>query len=94
MECKASRKEILRMKIKHRAHRQNNGGVATETEPRVTDGQEHAEAMETASSAIGESEIAALAYHYWQERECPEGCPEEDWLRAERELTSMPGRIS
>ena len=71
------------MKIKHRAHRQNNGGVATETEPRVTDGQEHAEAMETASSAIGESEIAALAYHYW-----------EDWLRAERELTSMPGRIS
>jgi hypothetical protein len=33
-------------------------------------------------------EIAALAYHYWQARGCPEGSPEEDWLRAVRELES------
>jgi hypothetical protein len=31
-------------------------------------------------------EVAARAYHCWQERGCPEGSPEEDWHRAEREL--------
>jgi len=33
-----------------------------------------------------DSEIAALAYTYWAERGCQGGSPEEDWLRAEREL--------
>jgi hypothetical protein len=27
--------------------------------------------------------IARVAYSYWQERGCPEGSPEQDWLRAE-----------
>ena len=31
-------------------------------------------------------EIAALAYSYWESRGCQGGCPEEDWVRAEREL--------
>lgn len=31
-------------------------------------------------------EIAARAYRCWHERGCPEGSPEEDWDRAEREL--------
>lgn len=31
-------------------------------------------------------EIAARAYRCWHERGCPEGSPEEDWHRAEREL--------
>jgi Protein of unknown function (DUF2934) len=35
---------------------------------------------------IGSQEIAALAYQYWQARGCPDGSPEEDWFRAEREL--------
>jgi hypothetical protein len=70
------------MKIKHRLHRQHNGGSATEAAPQETNGHD----VETAGSAIGESEIAALAYHYWQERGRPDGCPEEDWLRAERDL--------
>jgi Protein of unknown function (DUF2934) len=30
--------------------------------------------------------IAQLAYSYWQARGCPEGSPEEDWLRAEADL--------
>jgi hypothetical protein len=30
--------------------------------------------------------ISALAYALWQERGCPEGSPEVDWLRAEEEL--------
>lgn len=32
------------------------------------------------------NEIAALAYTYWVERGRQGGSPEEDWLRAEREL--------
>lgn len=31
-------------------------------------------------------EIATLAEKYWAERGRPQGSPEEDWLRAEREL--------
>ena len=31
-------------------------------------------------------QIAALAYQFWQDRGCPEGTPDEDWFRAEREL--------
>jgi len=30
--------------------------------------------------------IAQLAYSFWQQRGCPHGSPEEDWLRAEREI--------
>ena len=33
-------------------------------------------------------QIAALAYALWQARGCPEGSPDEDWLRAEQELTT------
>jgi hypothetical protein len=35
-----------------------------------------------------EREIAALAHKLWQARGCPEGSPEEDWLRAVEELRS------
>jgi hypothetical protein len=31
-------------------------------------------------------EIAALAYSYWVQRGYANGCPEQDWLRAETEL--------
>ena len=33
-----------------------------------------------------EDQIASLAYLYWAERGYVGGTPEEDWLRAEREL--------
>ncbi|MDE3167726.1 MAG: DUF2934 domain-containing protein [Acidobacteriota bacterium] len=36
-------------------------------------------------------DIAALAYRFWQERGCPVGSPEVDWLRAERQLKSLRG---
>jgi Protein of unknown function (DUF2934) len=32
------------------------------------------------------NDIAVLAYSYWLERGQPYGSPDEDWLRAEREL--------
>jgi hypothetical protein len=45
---------------------------------------------ESALAEIFESEkrqrIAALAYEFWQARGCPDGTPDEDWLRAEREI--------
>lgn len=28
-------------------------------------------------------DIARLAHRLWEERGCPEGSPDEDWLRAE-----------
>ena len=33
-------------------------------------------------------QIAVLAYSYWEARGCQGGSPDEDWLRAERELRS------
>lgn len=33
-----------------------------------------------------QEQVAILAYHLWQERGCPEGSPEIDWLEAEQEL--------
>jgi hypothetical protein len=40
------------------------------------------------SSEPSQEEIARLAYTYWEARGQQGGCPEEDWLRAERELRS------
>jgi hypothetical protein len=34
-------------------------------------------------------EIVRLAEKFWMERGRPEGSPEQDWLRAERELMVM-----
>jgi hypothetical protein len=36
-------------------------------------------------------QITALAYALWQERGCPEGSPEEDWFRPEKELRAYLG---
>jgi hypothetical protein len=33
-----------------------------------------------------DADIATLAYALWQQRGCPEGSPEEDWVQAERQL--------
>ncbi len=30
--------------------------------------------------------IAALAYFYWQQRGCPDGSPDDDWLLAEQHI--------
>jgi hypothetical protein len=36
-----------------------------------------------------EQASAILAYHFWQERGCPIGSPEEDWFRAEQALNAI-----
>ena len=43
----------------------------------------------TTASAPTREEIALLAERYWMERGRPEGTPEMDWSRAERELSGV-----
>ena len=38
--------------------------------------------------------IARLAYSYWEARGYQGGSPEEDWLRAERELSSCQDKVA
>lgn len=40
-------------------------------------------------AALDQEEIARLAHSYWEARGCQGGSPEDDWLRAERELKAM-----
>ena len=42
-----------------------------------------------AADSPSHDEIAALAYSYWETRGFQGGSPEEDWLRAERELNDQ-----
>jgi len=45
------------------------------------------ESLENAPpSAPDHDQIALLAYLHWQNRGCPAGTPEQDWLKAESEL--------
>jgi len=39
-------------------------------------------------------EIARLAYSYWKARGCPDGSPEEDWLRAESDLQALASGLA
>jgi hypothetical protein len=48
------------------------------------------ESETAAPRTAAHEEIARLAYAYWEARRGEGGSPEEDWLRAERELTSCP----
>lgn len=37
-------------------------------------------------ASLEDGDVARHAYHLWEQRGCPEGCPDEDWYRAKREL--------
>ena len=45
-------------------------------------------ATQPGPDAPTQEQIACLAYSYWEARGYQGGSPEEDWLRAERELTA------
>jgi len=49
-------------------------------------------ALENISEPPTLEQVAAVAYEFWQARGCPDGTPDEDWFRAEREL-GAPKRI-
>jgi hypothetical protein len=42
-------------------------------------------------SAPSHEHIARVAFSCWQARGCPDGSPEEDWFRAEAELSKRAG---
>jgi hypothetical protein len=44
---------------------------------------------QSAQARPAREDIASLAYGLWQERGCPEGSSEEDWLRAEELLSRL-----
>jgi hypothetical protein len=46
----------------------------------------------TEPAASLHDQIALLAYAYWEERGCPSGSAEEDWLRAEQEISGSSRR--
>jgi hypothetical protein len=39
-----------------------------------------------------QEDVAKLAYALWEERGCPTGSPEIDWLAAEERLLELPSR--
>ena len=63
-----------------------------ETAAGTAAGAATARALEPIAESVGAfpaptyEEIAQLAYQYWQERGCPHGSPDEDWLKAEVQL--------
>lgn len=65
-------------------HREVSDRTPRDTDIQVKKGQNE----QPDESALEVSAVAPLAYRYWQERGCPEGCPEEDWFRAERDLAA------
>src|SRR5262245_51146641 len=58
-----------------------------ETQAAVASAEPLAEAPSSPSLTPTYQEIASLAYSYWIARGQQGGSPEEDWLRAERELS-------
>ena len=54
--------------------------------PRLDASARAVAAEPTLASAPSQDEIASLAYLYWEARGGQGGSPEEDWIRAEREL--------
>ena len=62
------------------------GAAAARVVKPVVKAPKPADAVASPGPAPEHEEIARLAYSYWQTRGCPDGSPEEDWLRAEAEL--------
>jgi Protein of unknown function (DUF2934) len=54
--------------------------VADDPSENLANGDSEFEASEDPTR----SDIAALAYHLWEERGCPHGSPDDDWYEAER----------
>ena len=48
------------------------------------------QAMDSQMDNMELKAIAVRAYEYWEARGRPSGSPDEDWLRAEREIKTSP----
>ena len=67
----------LRSNERNKMASPGDSGLATAMAPAVPP---------TATDLDNREEVAQLAYSYWLARGCPDGSPEEDWLRAEQEI--------
>ena len=54
--------------------------------PRKTAKSNTTAPVESKAATVSHEDIARLAHRFWAERGHQHGRPEEDWLRAEREL--------
>jgi len=55
-------------------------------DPKRETSEQPDQTAQPSANAVGEDVIAKRAYQLWVQRGCPEGSPEEDWYRAEKEL--------
>ncbi len=62
---------------------------ATVAAMKTTPAKKQTVAEKVTATTPTHQEIALLALHYWAERGRQHGQHEQDWLRAERELTEM-----
>ena len=60
----------------------------TNRPPRI-ESASHSQVPETSMH----EDIAKLAYALWQQRGCPEGSPDFDWLEAERKLRESSEQV-
>ena len=58
--------------------------------PPGTASESHSQMPETSM----QENLEKLAYGLWQERGCPNGSPEIDWLEAERKLRESSEQVS
>jgi hypothetical protein len=59
---------------------------ATRNQPTATQSPATQAGSSQSSEASSQNEIAQLAYALWQQRGCPEGSAESDWLEAEQKV--------
>jgi len=73
--------------------KQSGRKVSLTSEPDVTVKDDIKDVKDETERSIfskpSHEDISVLAYSYWLERGQPDGSPEEDWLRAERELAEQ-----
>ena len=65
--------------VPHNAEATRNQFTATQSSPTEAGSSLSAEASR-------QNDIARLAYALWQQRGCPEGSAESDWLEAEQKM--------
>ncbi len=63
-------------------------------EPRSGTGLEFRDDDNRSHAKPSDEQIAILAYVYWEERQGRDGSAEDDWLRAERDLSQMAARTA
>jgi DUF2934 family protein len=67
--------------------------IQRESEMRKPPGTASASHSQMAETSMKEN-LEKLAYGLWQERGCPYGSPEIDWLEAERKLRESSEHVS